>query len=644
MPALANLFSPLQIGSLRLKNRIVMSPMALNYSGDAGSMTQRQLDYYAARARGGVGLIVSESFYVLPNGRGGRNRQGLSDDSMLPQHRMLTSTVHQYGTPIFAQLHHGGVTVPVHAIGQVPVGPSAIPFMSTGEPFVGTTPRQLTTEGIREVVDAFAKSARRAQEAGYDGIQIHAGHGYLINEFLSPHYNRREDSYGGSNAGRIRFLHEIIEKVRQTVGPSFPISLRLTGKETMADGYGPDFTHWVVRQVERWIDEVCISGGTYDDRQWIVPPMSIPEGFRVDEAASFKKFTNCVVSTVGRITSPRMADQIIAEDKADLIYMGRALLADPDLPNKASKGAFDEIRPCLGCNRCVNRIHTGTDVGCAVNPQTGHEGEADAPPPSREKKVLVVGGGPSGMQAAARAAARGHKVTLLESRDQLGGRLRVAATPPGRQSVLKIINYLEALIRRYGVEVETGVHVTAETVERLNPEALVLATGGAPIFPQLPGIAQRNVCHAEEVLNGNVNVAGSAVVIGGGMVGFQTADFLSDKGTSVTVLEMENVLAGNEDLMTKKLMLQRLGEKGVAMYLSCRVEYVTTDGVVASTIFGRQTFRAEKVVIATGYRAATELLNTVDLSGRECYIIGDAKLPAGLLEAIRDGFSIGNQI
>ncbi len=340
---LKNLFSPIEIGTLELKNRLVMSPMALNYSGADGNMTQRQLDYYAARARGGVGLIVSESFYVLPDGRGSRSRQGLYDDSMVDEHKKLTATVHRHGTPIFAQLHHGGVTVPIHAIDRLPVGPSAIPFTPTGEPFVGIIPRQLTEAEIEEIVAAFARAASRAIAAGYDGIQIHAGHGYLIHQFLSPHYNRRNDRYGGDREGRARLLMEILQRVRQVAGAGFPISVRISARETMPDGYGVEFTHWLVKQMEGMADEVCISGGTHEDRQWIVPPMCIPEGFRADEAAGFKGIANILVSVVGRIVSPAMADEIIGTGKADLVYMGRGLLADPDLPNKAFRGTFDEI-------------------------------------------------------------------------------------------------------------------------------------------------------------------------------------------------------------------------------------------------------------------------------------------------------------
>ena len=476
MAILGNLFSLIKIGSLQLKNRLVMSPMALNYSGEGGHVTQRQVDYYTARARGGVGLIVTESFYVLPEGRANPKRQGLYDDRMVDEHKKLAAAVHQYGTPIFAQLSHAGLRAPVHAIGRFPVGPSAIPFAAPGD---GVIPHQLTVDEIQEVVGAFGKAAARTKAAGYDGIQIHGGHGYLINEFLSPHYNRRDDHYGGGREGRIRLLMEILKRVRGVVGAGFPISVRITAREiTASDGYSLDFTHWLVQQMEPWIDEVCISGGTQDDQQWIVAPM------------------------------------------------------------------------------------------------------------------------------------------------------------------------YENLARREGVRVQTGVRVTPEIIRKLDPDTLILATGSRAFYPVLPGIGLSHVCLAEDVLNETVRVERSAVIIGGGMVGLETADFLSDRSVLVTVLEMKDVLAPDEDRMTKRLLFLRLSKKGVSIYLNCGVEYITAGAVAANTVLGPKTFPAEKVVLAAGYTSVSDLVWNCDLGERETYIIGDAnaKHPAGFLEAVSDGFVVGRRV
>jgi NADPH-dependent 2,4-dienoyl-CoA reductase/sulfur reductase-like enzyme len=416
----------------------------------------------------------------------------------------------------------------------------------------------------------------------------------------------------------------------------------------MADGHRIDFAHWLVKQIEGWIDEVCVSGGNDEDREWIVPPMCVPEGFRADEAAGFRQITNRLIGVVGRITNPLMADEIVAAGQADLIYMGRGLLADPDLPRKAFDGSFEEIRPCLGCNKCVNRLNSGGDVRCTVNPMTGREGEkSSAPAPlTCRKKVLVVGGGPAGLEAAARAASRGHEVTLMEMQGRLGGKLHVASVPPGRAPILKLVSYLENRVHREGVKVETGVSVTPELIQAIAPDTVILATGGHMFYPALPGIALENVCSAEDVLNQTATVEGRAVIVGGGMVGLETADFLSDRRILVTVLEVKDVLAPEEDMLTKKMLLLRLHQKGVAICLNCEVEYVTAGAVAAKTLLGHKNFPANKVIFATGYTAGSDIVQRCDLGARETHIIGDAnvKHPAGFLDAIRDGFMVGCQV
>lgn len=645
MEQLTALFTPVKIGQLELKNRLVMAPMALHYADAKGMLTDRQLTYYTARARGGVGLIISESNYVTPDGRGGVYRLGLYEDRMISDHRRLTETIHKAGGLIFAQLHHGGATVSPEAIGQIPVSASAMPLMIKGEPFIGIIPRKLSIEEIKEIVFAFGEASRRAKEAGFDGVQVLGGHGYLINEFLSSHNNRRTDAYGGSKENRARILLEVVAAIRERVGTDFPLSVRLTGREFIPDGYGLDFTCWLVQQLENAVDEVSITGGTYDEREWMVSPMRVSEGFQIDQAAHVKKATRIPISIVGRITDPVMADWIIKEGKADLVYMGRALIADPDLPKKAREGRLDEIRPCIGCNRgCIDRLFKGLDVKCTVNPEVGQEAESVIIPAATPKKVLVVGGGPAGMEAAKVAAIRGHRVTILEQSAELGGKMHVATKPPFRQTIEKFRSYQAIQLAQAKVEVKINTEATPQLVDEINPDVVVVATGAKNIQLDIPGVKLRHVVTAEDILNNVVIPGKKVVIIGAGIVGLETAEFLAETGRHVTVVEMTDIVGSDEEGIAKKLLLLRLNDLGVRIYINCQVKGIVAQGLFIVRHNRADVVPANTVVLAVGYQPNRDLLHSLDMSKREVCVIGDCKEARKILEAVHEGAQVGRQI
>ncbi len=645
MTQLKALFSPIKIGKLELKNRLVMAPMALHYANDKGMLSDRQITYYAARARGGVGLIISESNYVTPDGRGGVKRLGLYEDQMIPDHQRLTNAIHEAGSMIFAQLHHGGATISPAAIGQIPVAPSATPLMTKGEPFIGIIPRRLSKEEIKEIIIAFGEAGRRAKEANFDGVQVLAGHGYLINEFLSPHNNRRNDSYGGSKENRIRILVEIVAAIRERVGSDYPISIRLTGREFIPDGYGLDFTCWLVEQLEESVDEFSIAGGTYDERDWMVSPMRVPEGYQINQAVKVKEATCVPVSIVGRITDPVMADQVIEQGQADLVYMGRALIADPELPNKAKEGKLEEIRPCIGCNRgCIDRLFKGLDVRCTVNPDVGQETEAMIYPAGMPKKVLVVGGGPAGMEAARSTALRGHQVTLIEQSAELGGKLGVASKPPFRQSIDKFRSYQEIQLDKVGVEVKLKTEATPRLIEELAPDVVVIATGAKSIQPDITGVGLECVATAEDVLNGLSKPGHKVVIMGAGIIGLETAEYLAETGRQVTVIEITGNIAGDEEAISKKMLLLRLNDLGVRIYVNCKITNITSQGVSIIRLSREEVLPADTVVLAVGYRPNRDLFTKLNVDNREVYLIGDSKEARNIMEAVNDGALIGRQI
>ncbi|MEM3726324.1 MAG: NADH:flavin oxidoreductase, partial [Candidatus Bathyarchaeia archaeon] len=391
------LFEPFQIGTMKLKNRIVMPPMGTNFSNEDGTVTQRLTNYHVERAKGGVGLIIVEGAYVEPRGKGSIKQLGVDHDNKIPGLRDLVTAVKANGAKVALQLFHGGRQSHSSIIGTQPVSASEVPCRLTGE-----TPRALTTSEIEELVEVFAEAARRVKEAGFDAVEIHGAHGYLINQFLSPLTNKRTDKYGGDVKKRARFLLEILERIREKVGESYPVLCRINGDDYIEGGIKLEEAKIIAKMLEDGgVDALHISGGIYDSPIPVTTaPMALPHGVMVHLAAGIKKVVNVPVIAVGRLDDPKLAEEILQQGKADLVSMGRALLADPYLPKKIADGALDEINPCIACDECIGRLFFNEDIACTVNAALGREEEYRIEKAKVRKRVLVVGGGPAGMEAA----------------------------------------------------------------------------------------------------------------------------------------------------------------------------------------------------------------------------------------------------
>ncbi|WP_187118960.1 FAD-dependent oxidoreductase [Bacillus marasmi] len=638
------ILEPMKIGTMEVRNRFVMPPMVTNYAAEDGSVTDRIIDYHVARAKGGVGLIIVEAIYVHQTGKGFSNELGINRDELVPGLRKLVEAVHHHGAKIACQLYHAGRQTSSDVTGARLVAPSPIPC-----PVKQEVPKQLTTLEIRGLVEEFRQAARRAKQAGFDAVEIHGAHGYLLNQFLSPYSNKREDEYGGSFENRMRFPLEVVNSVREEVGIDFPIIYRLSAEEYVDGGLTIDDTSWfAVKLVEAGVNAVHVSGGVYASAAMIIQPSAIPQGLYIENATAIKRAIEDAVPVivVGRIKNPEMAEAIIRGGNADFVAMGRALLSDPDLPNKVRNGQSANIRNCLGCNQgCIDRLFEDIDIACMINPLTGHEGEFDLTAPVEKKKVLIIGGGPAGLEATRVAALRGHETILFEKEDELGGQLRLAAKPPFKSELYDLLHYQIKQVENSNAEVVKGWKADISAIKELNPDVVILATGSEPVIPNLPGIFQSNVVTGHDVLKDSVPVGNNVVVLGGGMVGCETAEYLAEQGKQVTLVEVMADIAVDVGMLNRSLMFKRMAEKNITVLSDCQVHEIDGNTVKVTNKDGHGFMTGiDTVVIAVGSRSLNEMAELIKREGFPVYTIGDAKKPRKILEAVHEGFRVAYNI
>lgn len=636
------LLEPLQIGSIKLKNRMVMSSIVTNYAHSNGSVSDRMLAYYRVRAAGGVSLVIVEAAYVHPTGKAYPNQLGVDDDRLICGLQRLVDTIHGQGAKAFLQLFHAGRETE-SALTKTPIlAPSALPSPRKRE-----MPVELNQEAISTLVNAYRAAALRAKKAGFDGVELQGTHGSLLNQFLSPYSNQRTDEYGGNLTNRMKFPLEVVEKVKEAGGDDWLVSYRLSAYEDVERGLTLEETKPFAQELEKaGVNAVSISAGASEFMMMAAPPMGIPQGFLVNSAAEFKQILKIPVMVAGRINDPQVAEDILERGKTDLIALGRALLADADFPRKVAQEDLASIRMCIACNQeCFGRLAEGKDVRCLINAQTGSEETAIIERTDQPKKILVAGGGAAGLEAATVAALRGHDVYLYERTEELGGKLESVAQPPRKGVINRLKDALIYHAKVAGVKIKLNTEVTAEVIDQLKPEAIILTTGSNPNLPPLPGIDQANVCTADDILNKRVEAGKKVVVVGNGLVGAETADWLSELGKSVVLIGKAPEVAPGAEALNKLLMMEALKRKQVQIINDAAIQEILPDGVKfalpgeVKEIHGQDT-----IVIALGYRPNNQLVQVIQEKGIPVYVAGDCIRARRIAEAIHEAFQVGTSV
>lgn len=632
---LNNLFSPIKIKGLEIPNRSVMPPMGCHLENRDGTVSDANLAYISRQASGGIGLVITEITAVHPTGALGI---GVWDDKFIPGLTKMSEAIHQHGAKAAMQLHHSGRENYIGLKKGYALGPSAVPSL-----VYGAAPKEMTIEDIQMIIDSFGQAAVRARKAGFDAVEIHGAHGYLLTQFLSAISNQRTDEYGGDFKSRARFMIEVVREVRKQVGPDFPVLLRLSVEEYIRGGFSTEDTKTIIPDlVEAGIDAFHASVGTHGSPGGVTSaPPEFEPGWNVGRAQALKEVTDLPVIAVGRFNDPRLADKFIADGAADMIAFGRQQLADPDFLNKAKAGQYDQIRRCIACNQgCIERLmfEPGSSVRCAINPETGQELLYPRTPAAKPRRVWVIGAGPAGLTAAYEAKRLGHDVSLFDKADKPGGQILFATVPPSKKIYGEWIEWLAAQVKQAGVTIQTNTEVTPEMIKAESPEAVILAIGGEKIIPVLPGLDQPIVCNAWQILGKTVAPGKNVVVVGGGLIGMETADYIASSGSNVTLIEMLPHSPVLKMAAHGYMLHKRLKETGCRLVFNTRLEGVGKDFVSVTVDGQKEEIQGiDQVVLAVGMKPRGELKQFLEDSGIEYKVVGDALEVRRIIEATDEG-------
>lgn len=637
------MFSPVQIGSVTVPNRFVVPPMGNNLANTDGSLSDRSLSYYEARAKGGFGLITIESTVVYEQAKGGPRKPCLFSDSTVESFRRVTEACHAYGAKVSIQLQHAGPEGSSALTGYPLKAASAIPAAVGRE-----TPEAVSREELYRIIECYGDAARRAQQAGIDMVEVHCAHGYLVSTFISQRTNNRTGEFGGCFENRMRLPRLIIENIRRKTGGNLPILCRINACDEVPGGQSVQDAAAVAAYLEQecGVDALHVTRAVHLHDEFMWAPGITHGGFNADLVTEIKRAVSVPVIIVGRFTEPQYAELLVKQGRADLVAFGRQSIADPELPNKARNNQLETLSPCIGCLLgCVPNMFAGRPITCAVNPCVGRETEIT--PAETAKNVVVVGGGPSGLYAAYICALRGHRVTLLEKNAELGGNLRIAAYPTGKGQLTEAVRSMIVRCEQAGVELRTGAEANETMLRELKPDTIILGTGSNPPILRIPGLAECGYMTAQELLDGKRVCGKKALVVGGGMVGCEAAEFLAERGHAVSVIEMKDVIAADVTPESRRYMFETFREHNVGLYPGAKVGQFYTDGVdytlAAGTPGSLRGF--DSIVLAMGSRSNAVLKEAAEAVCTQVLVIGEAaKAPGNAVTATTDALNAALQV
>lgn len=641
-------FSPYMIGNLEVKNRLIMPAMDSGVFTPEGFVNQATLDYYGARAAGGFGLIIIEIAAVEARGVGMPHEPAVWTDDCIPGMTKLASEIHKNGARTIVQLHHAGRETVALMAGEQIVAPSSVPCPTNRE-----QPREFTTQEVYDLIQHYVDASVRMQKAGFDGVEIHASHGYMGGQFLSPRSNKRVDEFGGGIEGRAYFMKLVVEGIKKACGEDFVVTARLSSKENRIGGLEMEETVVYAAMLEEYgYDALHISAGTYETWETIVPPTAWQSGWNLGSSRRIKEAVDVPVFSVGLFHDPFTIETALRRGDCDGVSLGRQSIADPDFPNKTVGGAIEDIIPCIGCTqRCMefnypeNLMPGDWGVGCMYNPQSSHRPDRMLKMAETKKKVVVVGAGPAGMTAAWMSAYRGHDVTLLEKNDNLkaGGQLRIGAFPPFKQPLTREIRYMLHQCKVNGVDMRWNTEATPEVIKSLNPDVVIMATGATPLVPNIKGLKETGVVLANDVLQGSPVLQKSCLIIGGGEVGAETAEFATDYCTKVTIVDMLPEIVPTLYLTVRNAMMSRLKEEEVEINTNTKVKEFIPGGVIAEKDGKEVVFDGyDTVILALGSRSYVPF-ETEGLAA-EVYTVGDAEAVKDAKWAIYKAYTVAKEI